>query len=44
MGDATQQNYEALLQVGNYPTTLDFLQIDLEVNNRSILTTLELIE
>jgi len=44
MGDATQQNYEALLQAGNYPNTIDFLQIDLEVNNRSTLTTLELIE
>ena len=39
--DATTINYNELLQEKNAPTNIDYLQIDLEVSNRSTLTTLE---
>ena len=42
--DATQVNYLQLLKDNNFSTNIDYLQIDLDVNNRSTLTTLELID
>ena len=42
--DATQINYVNLLEQGNYPKEMDYLQIDLEVENRSTLNTLELLD
>lgn len=43
INDATQINYNNLLQQHNAPKNIDYLQIDLEVSNRSTLTTLELL-
>ena len=42
INDATQINYYELLQQYNMPKNIDYLQIDLEVSNRSTLTTLEI--
>ena len=39
--DATSINYEDLFIKYNFPKNLDYLQIDLEVNNGSTLKTLE---
>jgi hypothetical protein len=39
--DATTVDYKALLDRSRVPTTIDYLQIDLEVENRSTLTVLE---
>lgn len=41
ISDASTVNYYDLLQKHNAPKNIDYLQIDLEVNNRSTLTTLE---
>ena len=41
--DATQINYVKLLKHHNAPTNIDYLQIDLEVSNRSTLSTLEIL-
>jgi len=43
INDATQINYNELLKENNAPKNIDYLQIDLEVSNRSTLTTLELL-
>jgi hypothetical protein len=43
INDATQINYDQLLKQNNAPKNIDYLQIDLEVCNRSTLTTLELL-
>lgn len=43
INDATQINYNQLLKQNNAPKNIDYLQIDLEVCNRSTLTTLELL-
>ena len=43
MNDATQVDYYQLLKQNSFPSNLDYLQIDLEVSNRSTLTTLELL-
>jgi len=43
INDATQINYNQLLKQNNAPLNIDYLQIDLEVCNRSTLTTLELL-
>jgi len=43
IGDATQQNYRKLLDDHQFPVNMDYLQIDLDVNNRSTLTSLEII-
>lgn len=40
--DATQVDYEQIL--GQFPHHIDYLQIDLDVDNRSTLDTLELLE
>ena len=42
INDATQINYNELFKQNNVPKNIDYLQIDLEVCNRSTLTTLEL--
>ena len=41
--DATKVNYLRILKDNNFPKTLDYLQIDLDVDNRSTLTALELL-
>ena len=40
IADATTVNYYNLFQFYNFPTNMDYLQIDLEVTNRSTLQTL----
>jgi hypothetical protein len=42
--DATTINYLELFQKYSFPKNMDYLQIDLEVENRSTLTTLEVLE
>ena len=44
INDATKVDYKYLLETNNMPVKMDYLQIDLEVNNRSTLTTLELFD
>ena len=39
--DATTINYNKLFQDANMPLNIDYLQLDLEVSNRSTLTVLE---
>lgn len=41
--DARKVNYRKILDDNNFPKNLDYLQIDLDVNNRSTLDTLELL-
>lgn len=43
INDATKINYNELLKLNNAPKNIDYLQIDLEVCNRSTLTTLEIL-
>jgi hypothetical protein len=43
INDATQINYNDILKQNNAPKNIDYLQVDLEVCNRSTLTTLELL-
>ena len=42
--DATLIDYKALFEVNKVPINVDYLQIDLDVCNRSTLTTLELFD
>lgn len=42
--DATKVDYASLFKNNNVPQYIDYLQIDLEVYNRSTLTTLELFD
>jgi hypothetical protein len=42
--DATTIDYENLFKKYNFPSELDYLQIDLEVSNNSTLKTLELLD
>lgn len=44
INDATKVDYYKLFIENNVPKNIDYLQIDLEVSNRSTLTTLELLE
>lgn len=44
MDDATKIDYKQLFESNNMPLDIEYLQIDLEVNNRSTLTTLELLD
>jgi hypothetical protein len=44
INDATKIDYHSLFLENNVPENIDYLQIDLEVSNRSTLTTLELLE
>ena len=41
MDDATNVDYKSIFTTNSLPLNLDYLQIDLEVTNRSTLTTLE---
>jgi hypothetical protein len=41
MSDATKIDYKKTFELHKMPSNMDYLQIDLEVNNRSTLTTLE---
>ena len=41
INDATRIDYKTLLDSNNVPSSVDYLQIDLEVNNGSTLKTLE---
>lgn len=41
--DAQRVNYRQLLDDSHFPTNIDYLQIDLDVNNRSTLNTLEIL-
>jgi hypothetical protein len=43
IGDARHINYKQFLDDNNYPHNIDYLQIDLDVDNRSTLDTLELL-
>lgn len=40
INNATQVNYYNLLKTNQFPTNIDYLQIDLDVNNKSTLDTL----
>lgn len=42
--DARNINYKEFLEINNYPTNLDYLSIDLEVDNKSTLDVLELLD
>jgi len=42
--DATKVDYLKYLGENNFPKNIDYLQIDLDVDNRSTLTTLELFD
>lgn len=44
INDATKINYLELLKTSNFPNIIDYLQIDLDVDNRSTLTTLEIFD
>ena len=41
MGDASKVAYDQVLEQHHFPNKIDYLQIDLDVENRSTLTTLE---
>lgn len=41
MGDASKVDYDKVLEQNHFPNKIDYLQIDLDVDNRSTLTTLE---
>jgi len=42
INDAQKVNYREILDNNNFPIEMDYLQIDLDVNNRSTLNVLEL--
>jgi hypothetical protein len=44
LDDAQNVNYRNILDNNNFPENIDYLQIDLDVNNRSTLTTLEILD
>ena len=44
IGDATTLDYRKYLDEHNFPTHIDYLQIDLEVENRSTLAALEILD
>ena len=44
INDATKRDYNNIFEINNMPIEMDYLQIDLEVNNRSTLTTLEILD
>ena len=43
LDDAQKVDYKKILDTNNFPKEIDYLQIDLDVNNRSTLNTLELL-
>lgn len=44
MGDASTFKYDQILNELQFPSQIDYLQIDLDVDNRSTLTTLEIFD
>lgn len=44
INDARKVDYDGLLKSNNFPEEIDYLQIDLDVENRSTLDTLELLD
>lgn len=44
INDATKINYLELFEKYNYPVNMDYLQIDLDVDNKSTLNVLELLD
>jgi hypothetical protein len=44
INDARLVNYREILDTNNFPTNMDYLQIDLDVDNKSTLDTLLLLE
>jgi hypothetical protein len=44
INDATKVDYKNIFEINNMPNEMDYLQIDLEVSNRSTLTTLEVLD
>ncbi len=44
INDATKIDYNQIFVNNNFPVNMDYLQIDLEVDNRSTLSTLELLD
>ena len=44
INDATRVDYKSLFENNDMPVEMDYLQIDLDVNNRSTLTTLEILD
>lgn len=44
INDARLVNYREILDSNNFPTNMDYLQIDLDVDNKSTLDTLRLLE
>jgi hypothetical protein len=44
INDATKVDYKRIFEINNIPLNIDYLQIDLDVNNRSTLTTLEILD
>jgi hypothetical protein len=44
INDATKIDYNKILESNNMPLEMDYLQIDLDVNNRSTLTTLQILD
>lgn len=43
INDATKVDYKSLFEKYNFPKSMDYLQIDLEVENRSTINVLELL-
>jgi hypothetical protein len=43
LNDARQVNYRQILDTNNFPENMDYLQIDLDVDNKSTLDTLLLL-
>lgn len=44
IGDARTVDYKSVLDNDNYPVNIDYLQIDLDVDNKSTLVTLQLLD
>jgi hypothetical protein len=44
MQDATTVNYREIMDNNNFPINMDYLQIDLDVNNSSTINTLKLLD
>ncbi len=44
INDARYVNYKEILDKNNFPSNMDYLQIDLDVNNKSTLDTLILLD
>jgi hypothetical protein len=44
IGDATKIDYKSEFENNNMPAEMDYLQVDLDVNNRSTITTLQILD